>query len=390
MSGTRRSRKAREDILRYLPVAACFVLVLGGSSDAQESNLERAPGPPAETVISVQVGELERTIRFEHEMINDPTVSTVFNHPGDVAVTPRGKILWLDPADQTVHVLSGDGDHERDIGEAGQGPGRFESPWLVTADPSSRVHVFDRTRGSIETFRLDGKFLIRRRLPVSASFRATGMEFMDEDTLVMSGVSLRAPLHGYGVHIFSVRDDAITYERSFAETPEMDPMLYRKYAYGIARKDFDGGLLYNQITPYSVRKYNVDGELLWRIDDPELVPAATESFEVSPAGRIRARRYRYSSSVLPVKGTGYLHMIMVPPSDAPENERVLYQRLFELIRCCDEQGHPTGRLRFKVAHPLRYSAVDQQGRLYGRWHEWDYRLIRSFVSVEDAELEELK
>ncbi len=317
-------------------------------------------------------------IEFVHELINDPDVSTVFNVPGHTAIGPDGRQYYVDSGDHVVHVLDDTGSHLVDIGAEGQGPGEFQSPRLVALSPEDEtIYVWDRTKRSIEVF--DGtSYEYVRSSGLPFSIQGTSMHVVGSDVVLLGGTTLAEPGYGLGVHMFSIGGSDAEHLRSFAEIPEVDPAFYEMFARGYANIDLDGGILFNQMAPYSVRKYSRDGSLRWRIDDPDLVPPPLASAIPDAAGRLQVGRYAVSGPVIPVDDGLYLHIIFNPPDDAPER-RVLYKRVFELI---EVQGDsPIRRIRFDVPDPLLYTVRDLQGRLYGLWHEWDFEVIRSTINI---------
>lgn len=336
-----------------------------------------APPLPNRTYLEATYNDQTYVIELVHELINDPDTSTVFNYPGNVAVTGQRQ-FYVDTGDRTVHVLDEAGSHIVNIGQEGQGPGEFQVPWLVAVAPQDSIYIYDRGRRSVEVFDASYNFRRSSRLPFTIS--ATSMHLFEPDVLLFSGATLVEAGFGHGIHLFAIDGPDAQHIRSFAETPDIDPAFYSKFAIGVASIDLDGGILYNQMGPYSVRKYSRDGQLLWRIDDPDLVPPPLTTARPDAGGRLQIGRYAYSAAVLPIGGGFYLHMIKVPPADESLPPPVLYDRIFELIEV--KESEPIRRVQFQVEDPLLYTARDAQGRLYGLWHEWDFKIIRSTISVK--------
>ena len=372
------SRPLRPAGTRTPALATLGILTVAMSSAAQEpQNDDSAPPLPAQShVEAIYEGETYR-IDLVHELLNDPDVSTVFNVPGHSAIGADGRQYHVDSGDRTVHVLDGSGSHIVDIGKEGQGPGEFQTPRLVAVASDGGVYVWDRTKRSIEVFNSSYEYVRSAALPFAIA--ATSMHEFEPGVLLLGGTTLAEPGIGFGIHLFSIDGSEADHIKSFGDTPEVDPAYYEGFARGFAWIDLDGGILYNQMGPYSVRKYTRDGRLLWQIDDPDLVPPPLASAKPDAGGRLQVGRYAISGAIIPVRNGLYLHIILAPPEDAPLAGRVLYERTFELIEVEGEQ--PRRRIQFDMPDPLLYTTRDLEGRLYGLWHEWDFKIIRSTINV---------
>ena len=67
-------------------------------------------------------------------------------------------IIVVDAQLPRVRVYDNQGIHVRDLGGAGEGPGEYSAPVMVTGGADGRIYVYD-TRGGIRTFSKDGEAL---------------------------------------------------------------------------------------------------------------------------------------------------------------------------------------------------------------------------------------
>ena len=82
-----------------------------------------------------------------------------FRQPTDVAVDPHGNILVMDGLNSRVSVFDGNGNHLRDFGASGEGPGQMLMPVGLGVSPSGEVFVADSGNHRIQVFTSSGKLL---------------------------------------------------------------------------------------------------------------------------------------------------------------------------------------------------------------------------------------
>jgi hypothetical protein len=346
---------------------------------------EQPPVLNPETVMRVQEGSENVVLTIRHDILYDGRESVVFGQPGWIAVGPNGRAYVIDPVDLVIRALDEDGRVVLSFGGQGEGPGEFQDAWQIAITPGGRIYVYDRTLNRLQRFTLEGQFVESMLLPVARLDYSQALLAIDERTLLFVGPSLEPALYGNAIHRFRIDrglDERafLTWAGEFARTEPFEPIIYKMLAGGRATLDLDGGVLYNQQTPYSLRKYTPNGALLWRIDDPEAFPEATSFFDLTPEGRINVRRFAHSAYLHPVGKNLYFHIMLSPSPDWVSGSLIEpWQRTGELLWIAN--GELARRVRFQLPEALAYFARDREGRLYGRWTSTEQVLIRSTVTV---------
>ncbi|MCL4401369.1 MAG: peptidyl-alpha-hydroxyglycine alpha-amidating lyase family protein [Acidobacteria bacterium] len=83
-----------------------------------------------------------------------------FNRPTDVGFAPSGEFYVSDGyGNSRVVKFSAEGKYLLSWGKRGAGPGEFNTPHVVVADPKGTLYVSDRENDRIQIFDRDGKFL---------------------------------------------------------------------------------------------------------------------------------------------------------------------------------------------------------------------------------------
>ena len=83
-----------------------------------------------------------------------------FNFPTHLAADPKGRLLVTDSMNSRVQILDQEGNPVGVIGSAGDGPGHFSRPKGVAVDSLGHVYVADALFDNIQVFNLDGQLLM--------------------------------------------------------------------------------------------------------------------------------------------------------------------------------------------------------------------------------------
>jgi len=343
--------------------------------------------PPRQPAVTpLLAANSERLLVLHHEfLVPTPELPDAVNgRLVDFAVGSSGQIYSVDAAARKIRMFDSAG---RAVAASETPPtadGLGGQPRNVTVGRTGDVYVLERVADYLHVF--SPNLATVHTVPIeTVGLRIRrGIEFVDDRTVVVSGISALPPFLGYGLHRFTlVSEDNDTptfrYRGSFAQLLERDPTIYGEIAGGYLNRDVDGGLLFNQIAPYSLRKYTPDGELVWHVEDLELIPEPTTFFKVSEQGRILVTYYPVSLTLLPLELGNYLHIFLRPPTKfigtrEPYPEGVHDDYLAEIISV--KNGDIT-RVRARLPVPLHYLSHDGQGRLIGVLGETSPQYVRS-------------
>jgi DNA-binding beta-propeller fold protein YncE len=83
-----------------------------------------------------------------------------FNFPTHLAADPAGHLLVTDSMNQRVQVLDGTGRFVRSVGSAGDGLGRFSRPKGAAVDTAGRLYVVDALFDNVQIFDERGQLLL--------------------------------------------------------------------------------------------------------------------------------------------------------------------------------------------------------------------------------------
>lgn len=87
-----------------------------------------------------------------------------FRQPSDVAVSGDGSIYVVDGVNQCIKTFDSKGKFLFSFGEAGTGPGQFNSPLGMDIDAAGRLYVADSGNRRVQIFSIKGRFLNEIRL----------------------------------------------------------------------------------------------------------------------------------------------------------------------------------------------------------------------------------
>lgn len=105
-----------------------------------------------------------------------------------VACTRSGDIWVSDTRASTVYVFDDQGSYRHPLGGAGDGPGEFRSPTLISTMSSDRVAVLDLGRRSLEVFGSNGEFIHRVIHGTQVLYPKSFLALPDSSFLITGGI----------------------------------------------------------------------------------------------------------------------------------------------------------------------------------------------------------
>lgn len=189
---------------------------------------------------------------------DDEENGLIFGRIFDVAVDSRGRMLILDGGFSCVKVYDPDSMVVHTIGRAGEGPGEFNQPFAIGVDAKDHIYVASQG-GRIGIFAPSGEWIeeFRHKLPgVITDIR-------------VAPKSLYVSCYDYVDKKVVHRYDALhRYVSSFSDAwsvvkPTPPGELWAQG--GAIDVDANGYVYYTQFTPYEIRKFSPEGELLLTI-----------------------------------------------------------------------------------------------------------------------------
>ena len=129
--------------------AAALAVLLQGCGESRDGNTASIQSPAMDTLYI----DIADTIGIE---MGDSAL--VFGLLIDAGYAPDGSIMVLDAQKCCVSVFSAEGEHLRDIGRSGSGPGEFQFP-LSIAFPGSGLAVSDMLGRTVSYFDSRGEYI---------------------------------------------------------------------------------------------------------------------------------------------------------------------------------------------------------------------------------------
>jgi hypothetical protein len=183
-----------------------------------------------------------------------------FGRIADIAVDSRGRWIILDADSSCVKVYHPDSLTMKSFGRKGEGPGEFNRPTALGIDANDRIYVASMG-GRIAVFGPHGKLLdeFRHQFPGA----------------IVRGLKITA--QGTYIACFDYVDDKLvhrydaghSYLSSFADSwsaaVSMPPDEELAWNGGAIDVDANGFVYCTQLTPYEIRKFSPQGELLLTI-----------------------------------------------------------------------------------------------------------------------------
>lgn len=228
----------------------------------------------------------------------------------DVKLSSSGRILVADDQSRHVVVFGPEGRYIGTMGRKGQGPGEFQSPWQVAADPRDSVFVWDAGLARISVFDPDLQF--RRSFRVPPQWVVNGIRFLPDGRLLVAAYGRNEP---GALHVLSRSG---TWERTFGprfNAPELSGFESSLLGGTVALAG--QSIVYSVKSPYDVWFFDLNGRPLRRcIGRKEWTTQPAEVVEVvGDAAALRWKRYVHSSAVLSLDDDLYLNQVLDPAGD---------------------------------------------------------------------------
>lgn len=188
---------------------------------------------------------------------DDPESDVVFGRISGITVDSRGRIFVLDGGFAHVVMYDPGSMETRTFGRKGEGPGEFNQPTAIGIDSNDRIYVASMG-GRIAVLEPDGEYFDEFRLEIS-DVLVTGLTLMPKELYVVClDPSTDKLIHHY--------DEKRNFVRSFCDARsavvKMLPDEKNFANSGAIDIGADGNVYFTQSTPYEIRKFSPQGELL--------------------------------------------------------------------------------------------------------------------------------
>ena len=285
----------------------------------------------------------------------------MFGRIVDISVDTRGSIYVLDAGYSRVQRYDSSGLFVQTLGREGEGPGEFFGPTSIAVDKSNNLYVADRSY--INIFDANGNYVSKFGHGLTDGMVRSVR--IDENTGIY--LSCFTVFEQQIVHKYSFEHERLfSFCDSYAIGQDIDVRVERVCAGGDIDIDDEGRIYYTQITPYEIRLYSPEGELIATVyrDNNFMFPA---SVELRPDGGMRLGPFAGSYSIVVLKDKQFLNVVKVPPD--PGAAEVTKNTIIDLF---DRNG------RLLVSKHLDRNITvmcrDNAGRLYAAGTE-DYPIV---------------
>lgn len=280
---------------------------------------------------------------------DDEENGLIFGRIADIAVDSRGRMWILDRGFSCVKAYDPDSLTIQTVGRKGEGPGEFDQPSAIAVDAADRIYVASQG-GRIGIFASNGEWIEEFRDPYRGGY-ITGVNI----TPTALYVACFDPVHDKVVHRYDAQH---RYLSSFSDSwSVMNPMPPEEEYFcngGCIDVDADGYVYYTQFTPYEIRKFSPDGELLLTIhrENKYMKPPRIERYGDT------ATFHGFSGSfcILALSNGMIMNVLNYLPNDEDFTSSKTVIDLFDaeghLLKSTVKEGRITIRCR------------DAQGRLY--------------------------
>ena len=291
---------------RCFPIAGAISALVPAFALAGQPVIVRNPDKP--------LWDPARKIEFVRDLVigdDDADGAAIFSRITDVAVDSRGRIII---ADHVVRMFDSDGVFVRAIGSEGEGPGEYRYMTAVAVGPDD--HVFVSGSGRICEFDADGQ-------PVADFRRITG-DYV-RDLLVLHDGSLYAgaydPPTRTVIQLYRAGKHVRGFCEAIRETGDIGTRELPSYAGGYMDVGLDGMIYYTQTTPYEIRKFTPEGELVLRVlrENDFINPPRIEKLE----NGFKMWAYAGSFRIVVLPDGRFLNFVGIPSGeDRPGTARV--------------------------------------------------------------------
>lgn len=271
----------------------------------------------------------------------------IFGRVYDIAVDSEGSIYVLDNSFPRVQKYDDRGSYQLTIGRAGQGPGECSFPTAMALDELNYIYVADQ--GRVNVYDIGGNYLAQLTHGLSSGFiHSLAVATSEEIYISCFEIFEQRVLHKFSLErgiLFSFCD-------SYAVGQDIDVRIESAYSGGQVDIDDRGAVYYAQMTPYEIRKFNPNGELLTIIhrENDFLQPKVEIKGDVFQLGRFTG-----SSSIVILEDGRLINVLKTPPlPDEPD------ETIFDVF---DEEGRLLISRRF--SRNIDVKCRDDAGKLYG-------------------------
>jgi len=191
---------------------------------------------------------------------DDEENGLIFGRISDIAVDSRDRMLILDGGFSCVKVYDPDSMIVHTIGRKGEGPGEFNQPTAIGVDAEDRIYVASQG-GRVAIFAANGVWIeeFRHRFPGGIITKVR----LAPNALYLACFD---PVDDKIVHRYDATHSYLSsFSDSWSAVEAMQPDEEFAWNFGMIDVDANGYVYYTQATPYEVRKFSPQGELLLTI-----------------------------------------------------------------------------------------------------------------------------